>query len=105
MPELKHLRGVRMQEYDEEEWLQDVAEQETTVPKPAITRADRLDRRVSRDRKARRASIARRPESDLARLPTPSGLSARSTSRRLWGSSAPRTHTPGELNGNELSIS
>jgi hypothetical protein len=62
MPELKYLRGVRVQEYDEDECLQDGAEHEHQVSKPALALVDRLAERAPRDRKRHRANTGRSAE-------------------------------------------
>jgi hypothetical protein len=66
MPELKHLRGVRVQEYDEEDWLQDAAEDARPVHPPVVALADRREGRAPRAQKPRRANTSRRLDPDPA---------------------------------------
>jgi hypothetical protein len=68
MPELKHLRGIRVQEYYAEEWLEDAAEDGRRVHTPGIAQADRREGRAPREPKPRRANNRRNREAELATL-------------------------------------
>src|SRR5262245_51179799 len=66
MPELKHLRGVRVQAYYKDEELQDGAEDERQVPTHVIALADRREGRAPRERKPRRANTSKGADPDTA---------------------------------------
>jgi hypothetical protein len=59
MPELKQLRGVRAQEYYEDEELQDAVDGECQGPLRGIALADRRDGQAPKERKPRRAHTGR----------------------------------------------